>query len=229
MTNESGDATHAATESGGASPVEEKAPTSWNEVEEVIGDLPRTPEAAEAPSESEEAPPLKKEAVPEAEPAAEPAEPTTDIPAPTAEATPVPAPAVPAQADVATTTDVPAAPSDIATLAVGQVKLVIEQGLSLNKEFLVSDDEMLIGRRDPEQDFIPDIDLFDQETPNNRYISRRQAKLYFQDGGLWVEDLDSSNGTALNNHSILPHQPRRLKPGDKVLLGQSVLLRVRKL
>lgn len=113
-------------------------------------------------------------------------------------------------------------------MAAGGVKLVIEQGLSINKEFLISDEDMLIGRRDPEQDFIPDLDLFDQETANNRYISRRQARLFFKGGGLWLEDLDSSNGTALNNHAIKPHDAKRLKFGDKLLLGQSVLLRVRR-
>jgi hypothetical protein len=111
----------------------------------------------------------------------------------------------------------------------GHFKLVIEQGLSINKEFLLSDEDMLLGRRDPEQDFIPDIDLFDQETPNNRYISRRQARIYFQDGQVFLEDLDSSNGTALNNHIIKPHEPKLLTPGDKILLGQSVLLRFRRL
>lgn len=114
-------------------------------------------------------------------------------------------------------------------LVPGDLKLVIEQGLSINKEFLVSDPEMLMGRRDPDQDFIPDIDLFDQETATNRYISRRQARLFFKDGCLWVEDLDSSNGTAVNNRLIPPHEPRPVKPGDKILLGQSVMVRVRRM
>lgn len=154
-----------------------------------------------------EAAPPAQESTPtvEAKPAAETAPPTVEAAPPTVEAKP--AEAVP--------------------LFAGGVKLVIEQGLSLGKEFLVSDEEMLIGRRDPEQDYIPDIDLFDQESPNNRYISRRQAQLYFKEGGLWVEDLDSSNGTALNNHMVRAHEPKRLKPGDKLLLGQSVLLRIR--
>lgn len=111
----------------------------------------------------------------------------------------------------------------------GDIKLVIEQGLSINKEFLVSDSEMLLGRRDPDQGFIPDIDLFDQETATNRYISRRQARLFFREGILMLEDLDSSNGTGINNRLIPPHEPRPVKPGDKILLGQSVMLRVRRI
>lgn len=107
-------------------------------------------------------------------------------------------------------------------------KLVLEQGLSIGKEFLLSETEMLVGRRDPEQDFIPDIDLFDQETPNNRYISRRQARLYFRNNKLFLEDLDSSNGTAINNKLIAPHEPRTLALNDRVLFGQSVMLRVKR-
>ncbi|MBM3464942.1 MAG: FHA domain-containing protein [Armatimonadetes bacterium] len=114
-------------------------------------------------------------------------------------------------------------------MVVGKVKLVIEQGMSLGKEFLLSDEELLIGRRDPEQDFIPDIDLFDQESPNNRYISRRQCKIYFKEAGLFIEDLESSNGTALNNHALKSNESTRLKFGDKVLVGQSVMLRVKKM
>lgn len=110
----------------------------------------------------------------------------------------------------------------------GEVKLVIEQGLSIGKEFLISDPEMLVGRRDPEQDFIPDIDLFDQETANNRYISRRQARFYFRDMRLYLEDLESSNGTAINNKLVAAHEPRLVNLNDKLLFGQSVLLRVKR-
>lgn len=163
------------------------------------------PPPAENPTAAE-IPTVEPTPTVEAKPAAEAAPPTVEAAPPTVEAKPAAEP-------------VP--------LVAGGVKLVIEQGLSLGKEFLVSDEEMLIGRRDPEQDYIPDIDLFDQESPNNRYISRRQAQLYFKEGGLWVEDLDSSNGTALNNHMIRAHEAKRLKPGDKLLLGQSVLLRIR--
>lgn len=110
----------------------------------------------------------------------------------------------------------------------GSLKLVLEQGHSIGKEFLLSDADMLVGRRDPDQDFIPDIDLFDQETANTRYISRRQARLFFHDGRLWLEDLDSSNGTAINNKLVAVHEPRLLNLGDKLLFGQSVLLRLKR-
>lgn len=110
----------------------------------------------------------------------------------------------------------------------GDFKLVLEQGLSIGKEFLLSEPEMLVGRRDPEQDFIPDIDLFDQETANNRYISRRQVRIYFHEGRLWLEDLDSSNGTAINSKLVAPHEPRILNLNDKLLFGQSVLVRLKR-
>ncbi len=127
------------------------------------------------------------------------------------------------------TQQVPVEPAGRAaqTFQPGTVKLVVEQGMSVNKEYLLNDPELIIGRRDPEQEFIPDIDLFDQENANNRYISRRQARLYFQEGHLFVEDLDSSNGTCVNNRPIKPNMSVQLNAGDKLLLGQSVMFRIR--
>lgn len=109
----------------------------------------------------------------------------------------------------------------------GKLKLVIEQGMSVGKEFLVSEPDMLVGRRDPEQAVIPDIDLFDQEAPNNRYVTRRHARLYFAGGSLMLEDLDSANGTGLNGQLVAPHEPRALAVNDKVHFGQSVLMRLK--
>ncbi|HEY3997718.1 MAG TPA: FHA domain-containing protein [Candidatus Xenobia bacterium] len=119
------------------------------------------------------------------------------------------------------------APGGNLVFAPGTIKLVVEQGMSVNKEYLLNDPELIIGRRDPEQEFIPDIDLFDQENANNRYISRRQARLFFQEGHLFVEDLDSSNGTCVNNRPIKPNMSVQLNSGDKLLLGQSVMFRIR--
>jgi hypothetical protein len=189
---------------GGDEDVEQEGPASWDEVAVVIG-VDEEPAAGDTASYTP--------------PAEVPTPATFEEKAAAAEEPPLPKPGPPVPDDET----IP-----VVALAEGDIKLVIEQGMSINKEFLVNDPELLLGRRDPDQDFIPDIDLFDQEAATNRYISRRQARLYFKDGGLWLEDLESSNGTALNNHLIEAHKPRRLKPGDKILLGQSVLLRVRR-
>ena len=50
------------------------------------------------------------------------------------------------------------------------------------------------------------------------YLSRRHARLYQDDGMVFLEDLGSSNGTFLR-----VHRPILLEPGDEILVGTTVL------
>jgi len=50
------------------------------------------------------------------------------------------------------------------------------------------------------------------------YLSRRHARLYEDDGMVFLEDLGSSNGTFLR-----VHRPILLEPGDEILVGTTVL------
>jgi len=53
-----------------------------------------------------------------------------------------------------------------------------------------------------------------------RGVSRLHAMLRpLPEGGLGIEDLGSSNGTAVNNSRLLPHMPHRLKSGDLLMIG----------
>ena len=54
-------------------------------------------------------------------------------------------------------------------------------------------------------------------------LSRRHARFYYGDGGsiLVVEDLQSTNGTFVNDHRI--SAPHVLRPGDRVRLGTTTL------
>jgi pSer/pThr/pTyr-binding forkhead associated (FHA) protein len=52
-------------------------------------------------------------------------------------------------------------------------------------------------------------------------VSRRHARLTPAEGGVLVEDLDSTNGTFVNGDEI--HSPARLVPGDKLLVGVTLL------
>ena len=45
-----------------------------------------------------------------------------------------------------------------------------------------------------------------------------------QNGQVFLEDLDSVNGTALNRQRLAPHQPSPVKDGDEIRLGKLVLL-----
>lgn len=52
------------------------------------------------------------------------------------------------------------------------------------------------------------------------YASTRHARVFPQQGGWWVEDLGSTNGTYIDGERIA--EPRELKPGVPVRIGQTV-------
>src|SRR5258708_9218930 len=53
-----------------------------------------------------------------------------------------------------------------------------------------------------------------------RGVSRQHALLKWQSGRLFIEDLESSNGTYVNEVRLAPHDPLHLAPGDVIVLGQ---------
>ncbi len=56
---------------------------------------------------------------------------------------------------------------------------------------------------------------------NDERISRFHAKVQVEDNDIILTDLDSTNGTRVNGTTI---QIRRLRPGDQVSIGRSMLL-----
>ncbi len=56
---------------------------------------------------------------------------------------------------------------------------------------------------------------------NDERVSRFHAKVQFDNGEIIITDLESTNGTRVNGNVV---QIRRLRPGDRVGVGRSVLL-----
>src|SRR3954451_22925895 len=56
---------------------------------------------------------------------------------------------------------------------------------------------------------------------NDERVSRFHAKIQFDNGEVILTDLESTNGTRVNGNVV---QIRRLRPGDRVGLGRSLLL-----
>jgi pSer/pThr/pTyr-binding forkhead associated (FHA) protein len=56
---------------------------------------------------------------------------------------------------------------------------------------------------------------------NDERVSRFHAKVQFDNGEIILTDLESTNGTRVNGNVV---QIRRLRPGDRVGLGRSLLL-----
>jgi pSer/pThr/pTyr-binding forkhead associated (FHA) protein len=82
--------------------------------------------------------------------------------------------------------------------------------------------ETVLGRLDPNSDAVPDLDL----TPYgalDKGISRIHAAIRRGEDTLTLVDLGSINGTYLNGQRLTPNQPRVLRDGDEIRLGQLVI------
>lgn len=78
----------------------------------------------------------------------------------------------------------------------------------ISQQFQVS--ELVIGREQ-----ICDL-ILDEKT-----VSAEHARLSYHHGNWWVKDLDSRNGTYLNNELLITQAV--LTSGDEIQLGQSIL------
>src|SRR5919199_816416 len=56
---------------------------------------------------------------------------------------------------------------------------------------------------------------------NDERVSRYHAKVQFDNGEVILTDLESTNGTRVNGNVV---QIRRLRPGDRIGIGRSLLL-----
>jgi pSer/pThr/pTyr-binding forkhead associated (FHA) protein len=81
----------------------------------------------------------------------------------------------------------------------------------------------IVGRSDAQSVYPPDIDLAPMRA-RDRGVSRRHAALVTYGGELHILDLDSVNGTFVNNKRLLPESPYALRHGDRILLGDFELL-----
>jgi CheY-like chemotaxis protein len=79
--------------------------------------------------------------------------------------------------------------------------------------------EMLIGRADSERRLFPEIDLSPFGAFTNG-VSRRHAIIRVKGQRLYLQDLESTNGTLLNGILCDPEQEQRIRHGDELMLGQ---------
>ena len=93
----------------------------------------------------------------------------------------------------------------------GHFRLTVRQGLTPGKVFELARDVIVIGR-----DLKADVVLNDPE------ISRNHCRLVAQGAGYQVEDMESTNGTFVNQQKVTT--PRMLQPGDLVGLGENLVL-----
>ncbi len=77
---------------------------------------------------------------------------------------------------------------------------------------------VVVGRSDTETGYAPELDLSSYEAQKHG-ISRRHALLMGTKEGLVLIDLDSTNGTWINEVSLQPGQKYRLRIGDRLEFG----------
>ena len=103
-----------------------------------------------------------------------------------------------------------------------KAKLVIERGESIGTEFQIRNGESNIGRWDADNGIFPDVDL-DKHDPEAK-VSRRHARIIFENGKFSIEDLGSTNGTFVNRgRRLLPGNPHLLTDGDEIIVGKTFL------
>jgi pSer/pThr/pTyr-binding forkhead associated (FHA) protein len=88
------------------------------------------------------------------------------------------------------------------------------------RRFMLTGEQMVIGRRSRSRGVNPDIDLVGP--PEDPGVSHLHALLVAAQDGWVVVDLESANGTYLNDPStkpIDPNVPVPVKDGDKIFLG----------
>ena len=101
-------------------------------------------------------------------------------------------------------------------------RLVIERGKSVGKQFLLNSAESYIGRWDADGGVFPDVDL-DSDDPEAK-VSRRHARITFNEGKYLLEDLGSTNGTFINRGKRLAKGTRQpLNDGDEIIVGKTFL------
>jgi pSer/pThr/pTyr-binding forkhead associated (FHA) protein len=81
-------------------------------------------------------------------------------------------------------------------------------------------DQVLVGRsvEGDDRSWV-DIDL----SPQGAYqsgVSRRHAVIRRREGVLYIEDLNSTNGTRINGSQLIPEREYRLRDGDEVEFGR---------
>lgn len=97
---------------------------------------------------------------------------------------------------------------------------ILETGATIP---LPSASDIVLGRSTSTPVAPPDVDL-EPYGASMAGISRRHARLLRRPGGWFLEDLQSTNGTFLNENRLPPDQPVPLSHGDLIRLGRLTLV-----
>jgi len=101
-----------------------------------------------------------------------------------------------------------------------KAKLTITRGGTQGKEFQLEGELTAIGRWDPDGGAFPEIDLTNDDIEAK--ISRKHARIVFQEGKYHLEDMGSLNGTYINRGPrLIPGEPQEIKHNDELIMGKT--------
>jgi hypothetical protein len=86
----------------------------------------------------------------------------------------------------------------------------VRQGAQEGKSFSLGRQAVVLGREESADIALPDPEM-----------SRRHARVVWQEGRYVLEDMRSTNGTSVNG--VVIRGPHQLNPGDRIGVGQTVL------
>jgi hypothetical protein len=98
-----------------------------------------------------------------------------------------------------------------------KTRLLVVHGAKPNMEYPVFEGQNFLGRADEKP---VDIDLQIQESPDRIWSSRQHAVITCEKESLFIEDMNSSNGTYVNRGRIQPGQKQALKKNDIIQIGE---------
>jgi pSer/pThr/pTyr-binding forkhead associated (FHA) protein len=90
--------------------------------------------------------------------------------------------------------------------------LIVVEGLEPGRRFALVADTTLVGRGGDNHVVLP-----------SPAVSAAHARIVARDGQFFLEDLDSTNGVAVNGHRLVAGEPRLLANGDSVRVSDHLL------
>jgi CRP-like cAMP-binding protein len=112
----------------------------------------------------------------------------------------------------------PTQPEAVAPPVATELALLVGEEKEMGS-FSLSKPTVLIGRRDPVTNLMPDVDL--SAVDPDRSVSRRHARMQLVDGQfLLTEEPGVANGTYVGGKRIVPGRPVPVKNGNRVSFGK---------
>ena len=113
--------------------------------------------------------------------------------------------------------DTPASAAAAAALPrMARAQILLGNGQSIE---LGGKSSYLIGREDQVSGIYPDVDTT-RSDGDAAGVSRRHAEIVQQSDQWFVQDLNSTNGTYINNQRVAPSSRQPLHSGDQIRLGK---------